>query len=243
MLHGEKAKKTFKTLLAVLKFALLIGIVVGVPLLIWLRNPDIIHKVDSIEKVNAFLDEYQGKAALVYIVLQIAQVIISIIPGQPIQFAAGYAFSFFLGFLLSIIGIAIGTVLTFYLGRLLGKDMIYLIFGEKRLERFIKALGSKKGLLIIFLIYLFPGIPKDLFAYAAGISKMRCLPFLGISMVARTPALLCSIAIGMMVRSGSYVGIIIVAVVVLAAAAVSLVNRKRFLAWIDRQYEVRGLKG
>jgi uncharacterized membrane protein YdjX (TVP38/TMEM64 family) len=235
--ENKKELNTIRKLLALMKFALLISIVVGIPAIIWFQYPELIDHFSSFEKADDFLKQYQTQSAFVYIGLQVLQIVISVIPGQPIQFASGYAFGLAGGYALSFIGIGLGTVITYYLGRLLGKDMVYLIFGEERLERFMRAINSKKGLLIIFLIYLFPGIPKDLFAYAAGISKLRCLPFVFLSLTARTPALMCSLAIGKMFRNQSYVGIIVVAVIVLLVAVLAIIFRKRFLSFIDRMYE------
>jgi uncharacterized membrane protein YdjX (TVP38/TMEM64 family) len=234
---NAKRSKKIQVFLAILKFAALLIIVVGIPLFLYLNNPEFFRQFKTLEDVNAFLDQYKGHAGLVYVGLQIVQIVISIVPGQPVQLAAGYAFGLILGYLLSVLGILIGSVISFYLGRLLGKDLVYLIFGEVRLHKFISALNSKKGILIVFLIYLIPGIPKDVFAYAGGISTMRSTVFITISMVARTPAMLCSIAVGDMFRNQDYLSIIIVAAVVLVLVIVGIVMRKRFTAFVEKIYE------
>ncbi|MDR0357474.1 MAG: VTT domain-containing protein, partial [Clostridiales Family XIII bacterium] len=190
--YSTSVVKTVRTMLAILKFLVLLGIIAAVPIIIYLKYPHILEEFRSIEQVNALLDRYQAGGALFYVGFQIIQVVISVIPGQPLQLAAGYAFGVPLGFATSLIGIAIGTVITYYLGKIFGKDMIWLIFGEKRLGHFVRLLESKRAFIIVFLLYLFPGIPKDIFSYAAGISNMRPIPFLAISMAGRAPALLAS---------------------------------------------------
>jgi uncharacterized membrane protein YdjX (TVP38/TMEM64 family) len=235
-MNVERSKK-LQILLAVIKFAALIVIVIVVPLFLYLNNPEFFRQFKSLEDVNAFLDNYKSYAGLVYIGLQVVQIVISIVPGQPVQLAAGYAFGVILGYILSVIGILIGSIISFYLGRLLGKDLIYLIFGEERLHKFISALNSKKGILIVFLIYLIPGIPKDVFGYAGGISTMRGVTFIIISMVARTPAMLCSIAVGEMFRNENYMSIVIVVSVVIVLVVVGVIMHKRFTAFVDRIYK------
>ncbi|MDR1953140.1 MAG: VTT domain-containing protein [Clostridiales Family XIII bacterium] len=233
----DKTRKTIQTLLTILKFLVLVGIIVAIPLTIYLKYPNILEDFSSFEQVNDLLDRYQTAGILFYIGFQILQVVISIIPGQPLQFAAGYAFGTPVGFAASMIGIAIGTVATYFLGKVFGKDMAYLIFGEKRLARFLRLIDSKRAMVIVFLLYLIPGIPKDIFSYAAGISTMRLLPFLVLSLVGRAPALLCSLLIGGMFRNGSYLGMIIVAAIVVVAAGIAILRRKHLNAFIDRLYE------
>jgi uncharacterized membrane protein YdjX (TVP38/TMEM64 family) len=234
--RGARREKAVKTLLAVAKFAVLIVIIVGIPLLTYLRHPDVLENFRSLDDINAILDEYHGKSILIYVFLQIIQIIVAFLPGQALQFAAGYAYSFFLALLLSLTGIIIGTILTFYLGKIFGTDLVYLIFGKQKLERFITLLNSKKAYIAVFLLYLFPGIPKDIFSYAAGISKMKVIPFTIISIIARTPALAMSLLVGNMLRSQSYVGIIIVSAIVLAIVIVCAIKRKRVYAMVDKIY-------
>jgi uncharacterized membrane protein YdjX (TVP38/TMEM64 family) len=233
MTNNAKRDKAIKTTLAILKFVFLIAIIVGIPTIVWLVNPGIIEHLNSVEKINQLLDENQMSGGLIYIGLQIVQVVISVIPGQPIQMAAGYAFGALWALLLSIIGISIGTIVTFYLGRVFGRDIVYLVFGEKRVAKFVELLDSTKGFVAIFILYLFPGIPKDVFSYAAGISQMRMLPFVVISIIARTPALMASLLFGKFVRGEDWIGLIIVTAIVLVCAVVGLIFRKRVYSWID----------
>ena len=230
----DSARKKIQVFLTVVKFLLLLLILIGVPFLIYISNPDILYNFRSVDAVNSFLNKHQTTGIFLYIGMQIVQVIIVFLPGQALQFAAGYAFKVIVAYLISIIGIAGGTIITFYLGKLLGKDMVYLIFGENRIHRFVHALNSKKGITIIILLYLFPGIPKDLFSYAAGISEVRMLPFLVISLLARTPALMASILVGNMLRSESYIAMIIVIAIVIILAVLGVIFRKKFTALIDK---------
>ncbi|MDR2157449.1 MAG: VTT domain-containing protein [Clostridiales Family XIII bacterium] len=241
--HGNSGKKKTRILISVLKFLVLLGIVAVVPLIVYLHYPNVLEDFNSLEEVNEMLEQYRTAGIFIYMGFQVVQVVISVIPGQPLQFAAGYAFGIFLGFASSIIGIGLATLVTYLLGKVFGKDMVYLVFGEKRLERFLGLMASKKALIIVFLLYLIPGIPKDIFSYAAGISNLRMMPFLALSLAGRAPALLCSIIIGRMFRTHSYVGMIVVAIIVLAAAGVAVLHRRRINAFIDRMHEKAMKKG
>ncbi|MDR2610424.1 MAG: VTT domain-containing protein [Clostridiales Family XIII bacterium] len=232
----SRRERAVRTALAIAKFAVLLAFIIGIPTLIFLKYPHIIDEFKDIENVNALLEKYHTHSMFIYIGLQIIQILIAFLPGQALQFAAGYAFSFILALLLSLIGIAIGTVITFYLGRIFGKDMVYLVFGKEKLHRFVTLLNSKKAFVAVFLLYLFPGIPKDIFSYAAGISEFKVLPFTATSIVARTPALAVSLLVGSMLYTHNYTGIIIVSAVVVAIAVICAIKRKRVYAMVDSIY-------
>jgi Uncharacterized conserved protein len=168
--------------------------------------------------------------------LQVFQIVVSIIPGQALQFAAGYAYHFWLGLLYSLIGVAMGTVITFYLARLLGKDALHVIFGEERFSRFVHTLNSKRSFIVLFVIFLIPGIPKDLFTYAAGVSEIRIGPFLLLSLLGRTPAMIGSILMGSMFYNGSYTGLIIVGAAAVILFIAGILKRDKMMKWTDRFY-------
>lgn len=193
--------------------------------------------MSSMENVNALFEHYHAESILVYIGAQILQIIICVIPGQWLQFAAGYMYGFWLGFLYSIIGAAIGSVVTYYLAKLLGRDAMHLIFGEARINEFIHKLNSKKAIVIVFLIFLIPGVPKDLCNYAAGISEMKLKPFLIVSLVGRSPGMMGSLLIGRQIEAGNYTGAIVVAAVAVVLCVVGIIMRKRLTGWMDKAYD------
>lgn len=233
----DKIHKRIKVISTILKFALLLLIIIGLPLYIYFFEPQLIDSMSSMENVNALFEHYHAESILVYIGAQILQIIICVIPGQWIQFAAGYMYGFWLGFLYSIIGAAIGSVVTYYLAKLLGRDAMHLIFGEARINEFIHKLNSKKAIVIVFLIFLIPGVPKDLCNYAAGISEMKLKPFLIVSLVGRSPGMMGSLLIGRQIEAGNYTGAIVVAAVAVVLCVVGIIMRKRLTGWMDKAYD------
>lgn len=233
----DKIHKRIKVISTILKFALLLLIIIGLPLYIYFFEPQLIDSMSSMENVNALFEHYHAESILVYIGAQILQIIICVIPGQWLQFAAGYMYGFWLGFLYSIIGAAIGSVVTYYLAKLLGRDAMHLIFGEARINEFIHKLNSKKAIVIVFLIFLIPGVPKDLCNYATGISEMKLKPFLIVSLVGRSPGMMGSLLIGRQIEAGNYTGAIVVAAVAVVLCVVGIIMRKRLTGWMDKAYD------
>ncbi|MCQ4635871.1 VTT domain-containing protein [Anaerovorax odorimutans] len=233
----ERLRKRIKIFTTILKLALLLFILVGLPLYIYFFQPEIIERMSSLENVNAFFKQYKAQSIFVYIGAQIAQIVICIIPGQWLQFAAGYMYGFWLGFLFSLIGAAIGSVLTYYLAKLLGHDAMHLIFGEQKINEFIHKLNSKKAIVVVFLIFLIPGVPKDLCNYAAGISEMKLKPFLIVSLIGRSPGMMGSLLMGRQIEAGDYTGAIVIAVIAVVLFIVGIAMRKRLTVWLDKAYD------
>ena len=225
----EKRKKTS----AVIRLLILAFIIIGVPALLYVNFRDTLFNTEWLRHLPELLSRYRGHAAAILIALQILQVFVCIIPGQPIQFAASYMFGIVRGYLISVTGAAIGATITFYLSRLLGKDAVCTLFDEEKIENYRRKLNSGKGLMAVFLIYLIPGIPKDLTAYAAGISDIRFLPFLVLSTIGRTPGMLGSILIGYFFNRGNYYAIAVLAVITAAMLIVFYIKRKDMIALLD----------
>ena len=234
--RNENRKKRITAIVSVLKLLILFAIVIGLPIYVYFSYPELIDRFKSLDEINKFLKQYKTASIFIYMGLQIFQIIVSVLPGQALQFAAGYAYSFWLGFLYSLIGVALGTVITFYLARLLGKDALHAIFGEERFAKFVHTLNSKRSFVVLFVIFLIPGIPKDLFTYAAGVSEIRIIPFLLLSLLGRTPAMIGSIMMGSMFYNGSYFGLIIIGSIAVILFAAGILKRDKLLVWADRIY-------
>ena len=233
----EQLRRKIKVFTTILKLALLLFILVGLPLYIYFYQPEVIERMSSLESVNAFFKQYKTQSILVYIGAQVAQIVVCIIPGQWLQFAAGYMYGFWLGFLFSLIGAAIGSVITYYLAKLLGRDAMHLIFGEQKINQFIHKLNSKTAVVIVFLIFLIPGVPKDLCNYAAGISEMKLKPFLIVSLIGRSPGMMGSLLIGRQIEAGDYTGAIVIAVIAVILFIIGIVMRKKLTIWLDKAYD------
>ena len=229
--------KRRKAVFAVVKLILLLLIVIGIPLSVYLNHPEILDNFRSLDALNSFLERYKTAGIFVYLILQIIQILVPVIPGQALQLAAGYMYYFLLGLTLTLLGITLGTVISFTLARVLGHDAMVLIFGEEKMHEYVVKLNSKRAYLIIFLLYLMPGFPKDFICFAAGVSEIRLIPFLLLSLIGRTPALTLSLLIGKMTRIGSYTGAIIVCVIAVILFLLCIWKRKTVMEFSDRIYD------
>ncbi len=142
------------------------------------------------EKVQQFISSFGAGAPLVFILLQIAQVILAPIPGEASGFIGGYLFGVLWGFLYSSVGLSVGSIINFGIGAFLGKKYIRKLIPEKYIDKFHNLIKSK-GIIIIFICFIFPGFPKDylcLFLGLSGIVSWKV--FLLLASVGRMPGTL-----------------------------------------------------
>lgn len=233
----KKLRKKFKLLGVILKTALLLFILIGLPLYLYFFQHDLIENFSSMENVEEFFRAYKAQSVFIYIGTQILQIVICIIPGQWLQFAAGYMYGFWLGYLYSLIGAFLGSILTYYIARILGHDAMHLIFGEQKIKKMLRTLNSKKAIVLVFIIFLIPGVPKDLCNYVAGLSEMKLKPFLIVSLIGRTPGMMGSLLIGRQIQTGGYVSAAVIAGIAVVLFALGIIFRKKITVVLDKGYD------
>ena len=223
-----------KRILAYLKFALLLIFLIGVPVFLYLKFGADVFSKDSAGRLLSYLRANKKTAFLLIIAIQAIQVIICILPGQPIQFASSYMFGILPGFLLSIVGAVIGTAVSFYLSKILGRDMINILFDKDKVDDYHRKLNSGRGLSLVMLIYLIPGVPKDLVSYVAGISDMKFRPFILVSTVARSPGMIGSLLLGHFFGRQNYMAISVTSVIVAVLVIIFILKRNSIIEMLDR---------
>ena len=231
MADNRQAKQ--KRIIAILKLALLVLIIVGVPAFLYIKYGGEMFSEHFATDIIAYLESHRSESFITVVLLQALQVIVCILPGQPIQIAGSYMFGIGGALIASLLGAIIGVAVSFYISRLLGRSAMHVLFGEEKMNYYREKLNSAKGILIVFLIYLIPGIPKDLTSYAAGISEMRFIPFLIASTVGRTPAMMGSILFGFFFKRKNYTAIAILCAVSVVIAVVCIIKRKAILKLLD----------
>lgn len=135
-------------------------------------------------------------APLIFLALQALQVVVFVIPGEIPQVVGGYLFGVLKGSLLSLLGITFGASLNFLVSRLLGLPFVYALFHRDRVDRIRELASSRRARLSFFLLFLIPGLPKDVLCYVAGLSPLSLPVFLLYSTLGRIPGILGSALIG-----------------------------------------------
>lgn len=180
-------------------------------------GPEITRLASKPEQFREVLNSYGWQGVLIFMLIQLLQVVIAAIPGEFVQLAGGYIYGTWLGTLYSLTGIVAGSVIVFYVARLLGFPLVKTFVSQKNLEKFDFMMNSSKSEIAMFILFLIPGIPKDILTYIAGLTPVKPLRFFVIITVGRLPALLASSYIGYNTQKGNYL-----VVIILSAAALVL---------------------
>lgn len=161
----------------------LIFILAAEPLIRFISEPDIFRD---------WVDSHGIWGRLAFIGMVVLQIIVAVIPGEPFEIAAGYAFGTFEGTFLCLIGIAIGSIAVFLFVKYFGYKAVEVFFPREKINsvRFLRA--GKKLNTLAFILFLIPGTPKDIMTYCVGLTDMKLSTWLFISIVARIPSVITS---------------------------------------------------
>jgi uncharacterized membrane protein YdjX (TVP38/TMEM64 family) len=127
-----------------------------------------------------FIHEHRANAALIFIGLQILQVVAAPVPGEVTGFVGGVFFGTASGILYSTIGLTLGSWLAFVLARLAGRPLVEMVAKAETIKRY-DYIMKHKGLFLAFLMFLIPGFPKDILCYLLGLGHMGQRDFLIVS--------------------------------------------------------------
>ena len=193
-----------------------------------------IFAADKIDKLASdpiifrqWIKDFGFGGSFVFIGLASLQVILAVIPGGPVQIAAGYAFGVAEGVLLCTVGIQLGSAIAFLLARYLGMKVVELFFPREKIDgiKFLK--NSKRLDFIVFICFLIPGAPKDLLTYFCGMTRISFLKFLIITTVARIPSIIFSVMSGNALVEKDYISalIIIIALIICSGIGFFIYNK------------------
>lgn len=216
----EKTKKVL-SLLSIVAFFLITGF------LAWYIGRPLVRMVSQPEAFRAWVDAHGWTGRLAYVGMMALQVIIAIIPGEPFEIVAGYAFGAVEGTLLCMAGAIIGSAIVFGFVRRFGIKVVEVFFSREKILSLKFLQNTKKLNTIVFIIYLIPGTPKDLLAYVIGLTPMKFSTWMLITAVARIPSVVTSTVGGNALGMQNYVFAIIVFVVTGALSAIGLILYNR----------------
>jgi uncharacterized membrane protein YdjX (TVP38/TMEM64 family) len=153
------------------------------------------HVMKNPDDLQQYIREEGKWAPLVFIFVQILQVIIAPIPGNVTTLVGGLLFGYTLGFIYGATGLIIGSSLAFGLARYYGKPVIIRFAGMERYEKYSR-LFTKKGRVLLFMLFLMPFFPDDILCLIAGVSSMTYWNFLLFVIFGRLPGVFVTVFIG-----------------------------------------------
>ena len=199
-------------------FCTVVGWYIGIPMVHLAGNPQAFHH---------WVEQFGIWGKLVFVAMVTFQVLVALIPGEPLELAAGYTFGIFEGTVLSMLGILIGSWLVFLLVRRFGIRLVSVFFSDREIKELLFLKDQRKTKIIVFLLMLIPGTPKDLLSYFAGLTKLTTTQWLTIVALARIPSLVTSTVTGAAAGEKNYILAAIMATTTLLLSAAGLLYYRR----------------
>lgn len=180
-----------------------------------------IHMVPIIKQLNTSEGQIQFKerieqagmiGPLIILGLEIAQVLLAVLPGEPIEMLAGICFGPLWGSVLLMISVFIITCIIYFLVKKYGRKFIYEFFPKEKVNKLENSKlfkDEKKIEMVMIILFLIPATPKDLLVYIGGLLPIKSSRFILISTLLRIPSIISSTIVGNNILEGEWkVGIL-----------------------------------
>ena len=211
-------------------FVLLSGAVfwfVGKPLLAFVSEP---------EKFRLWVDSHGLWGRLAFLGMMLLQIFVAIIPGEPLEIGAGYAFGAVEGTLLCLLGAGIGSCLVFLFVRRFGVKAVEVFIPQEKIASLKFLQNTRRVYLFMTVVFLLPGTPKDALCYCAGLTSIRFSHFLVISSICRLPSVITSVVGGNALGSGDWQAAIWIFLVTMAVSILGLLLYNRILRYREEHH-------
>ena len=182
---------------------LFVGLIVGITVVLF-PYIDRLSDPQSQNAIEALLEKKRVMGLLVVLGIQILQVVIAFIPGEPVEIFSGALYGTVGGLLICLSGCMIASTIIFALSKRYGKPLFYSLFSKEKVQGWKWLQDSRKCSMVTFILFLIPGTPKDMLTYIVGVTDMSVWKFIGISTFARIPSVLSSTIIGSTMRQGEW---------------------------------------
>ncbi len=205
----EKAKQVLLRLYHKIGFKrLVLGSLVAVALIVLLIIfwPQISYMVsaEGMERIRRTIHKAGIWGVFIFLGIQILQIIVAVIPGEPIEVLAGVLYGTWGGLALCLLGILLGTALVFFVVKWLGRSFVEKVAKGEALSRFGFLHNAQRLESLVFILFLIPGTPKDVLTYVVPLTAIRPLRFFLIATFSRLPSVISSTWAGATLQSGKW---------------------------------------
>ena len=201
-----KEKKNLSKIVAICLLLVVFAVltILAFPLVMKISEPE------YQQKFREWVDHFGVAGWFILLLIQIGQVVIAVIPGEPVEVAAGVMYGTLGGLLTCLLGVLLGSMLVFGMVRKLGTPVIRIFFSEEKLNHFSFLQNTQKLESVTFILFLIPGTPKDILTYVAGITPIKPSQFLTIATLARIPSIITSTWAGSSLGDGNLLATILI---------------------------------
>lgn len=206
--NKEKLKKVNLSIKNVVKNALPIVLFLILMLALTLAFLPEIKKLatdEGRETFKAWVDGLGFWGWLATLGIQLLQIFVAFIPGEPVELMLGYVWGPWLGTFTCLLGIFIGTSLIYFFVKKLGRKFVIRIVGEADLTKYKFLSNRSRAQLTVFILFFIPGTPKDALTYIAPLAPIPAVSYFLITTFARIPSIVTSTILGDSIANGNYI--------------------------------------
>ena len=178
---------------------------------------------------KAWVDGLGFGGWLVTLGIQLLQIFVALIPGEPVELMLGYVWGPWLGTFTCLLGIFIGTATIYFLVRKLGMKFVRKVVGTDDLTKYKFLSNKNKVELTVFILFFIPGTPKDALTYIAPFAPINPVKYLLIATFARIPSIITSTILGDSFAEGNYVLAIIVFIITALISVLGIIFGNKYI--------------
>ena len=179
--------------------------------------------------VREKIGEHYVLGAIAMVLISAVQVIVALIPGEFVEIAAGYCFGSWIGSLLCLAGLVLGSCITILLVRNFGSRFVYAFYPKEKIDALPIINDPPKRNILTFILFVIPGTPKDLFTYAIGLTNMSIPLYIALTTAARFPSVILSTYSGGALGDKDYSLAIIFVIITAVVSCVGLLVYRSIL--------------
>lgn len=161
----------------------------------FLYSTGFFQAASSLEGLRIYISRFAPYSYLFFFLVQFLSVVLAPIPSNITAAAGGVLFGTWPSFLLTFGAVAAGSLLVFWLARVLGRDFADRIVSQKLSEKY-QAILRAKAPVFLTLAFLFPFFPDDMLCILAGLTSLSFRRFTVIVLLTRPWGLLFACALG-----------------------------------------------
>ena len=203
---------------------------------LWEKITYVYHLFGDREQIKTFVASFGQGAPAIFIIIQILQVLFAPFPGEATGFIGGFLFGAAKGFLFSSIGLTLGSWINFTIGRFMGKRFVRKLIPERQLDRLDKII-KRQGVIVLFILFVIPGFPKDYLCLFLGLSTLPLKIFLILAGIGRMPGTLMLSLQGSYIFEQKYGLFAVIMVLCLMVILLAYKYRDPLYQWLEKYNE------
>jgi uncharacterized membrane protein YdjX (TVP38/TMEM64 family) len=185
---------------------------------------------------SELVDMIRGQHAwgvLICLGLQFLQIVVAFIPGEVVQLVIGAIYGPLWGTLVIAFGALISSIFVFFVVHKLGAPFVHAMISKKHADKLAFLQDGRRLNIIVFVLFLIPGLPKDIFTYLIPLTNMRAVNFFVLSTLGRLPGIAASAYIGNAAVQGNYTEAIVVSIIAGALGLAGIIFNGKIMNLVD----------